>query len=386
MQPTKVKRGANPKFVHLVSGMDKVSAGSIALVPGAQVAVLPLDLPHGLRGEAREQVARRQLRDLIGLGPDAVQLRPFHDLGNGDAWTRVLVVSPQDIAGWCAQAGEDCRAVLPDYLGLPTAPDVWTVTGTDAGIIARLGPQDGFSATPPVALALITTALAEANPKPRAILRLGPALPHIEALAEDAGIEVQTDPKHAGAQSLAHGELAFDLRRDPQAARARLRARVLPWRWPALAALLAAGIWATTQVLVIQRLTRQHDDLKAATMVLVRGHFLPSGPVLDIRTQVARVLADHRAATAPQTNAASAGPLDLLGRTSEVLANGKVQVHLANYTQEQGLTVQISLPDFAALDQLVATLDLAGLRVTVVQSRASDQGADAELRIAMGQP
>ncbi len=60
------------------AGTGRAGAGRIALVPGALAPLIALDLPEGLRGAAREQVARRQLRDLTGLGDDRLQMRPFH--------------------------------------------------------------------------------------------------------------------------------------------------------------------------------------------------------------------------------------------------------------------------------------------------------------------
>lgn len=378
---TAEKRKHDPQLVTLTDDTDALNADAVALVPGALVAVFSLDLPKGLRGEAREQVARRQLRDLIGLGHDAVQLRPFHDVQGSDSWSRVLVAASADIEGWCMQARDGCRAVLPDYLALPTSPALWTVMGTDTGYLVRLGPQDGFSAPLTLALTLIKRALTEAEERPRAFLLLGTGLQEVEAMAEAEGIEVHKDPSAVGAQILAHGELDFDMRRDPQAARARLRARVLPWRWPVLGALLAAGIWGTTQGVVTRRLETQTTNLNTITMELVRAHFVPIGPVLDVRVQVSRILAQLQATNALQADPISAGPLNLLGRTAEVLVNGQTQLKSANYTQTAGMAIQVILPDFEALDGLIAALDLAGLNVDVAQSRASEHGTEAELRI-----
>ncbi len=362
------------------------SARQVALVPGALVPILTLDLPKGLRGETREQVARRQLGDLIGQGVEAVEMRPFYGPRDKEAWTRALVVGRADMERWRGLAGQACRAVLPDYLALPAGENVWTVSATKTGIMARLGPEDGFSAPRPAALAQITRALAETAQKPHSFLRLGDdPLPEIEALAEAHGIPVLSDIAQADARVLAHGELAFDLRRNPQAARTRLRARLLPWRWPAIAALIAAGIWAATQMVAIDRLTRHRADLTRATTLLVREHFVPTGPILDIRTQVARALADRQAATnGGNTNPDKAGFLDVFGRAAPVLAREGATIDLVRHNSAQGLRVQLVLTDFAALDRLVAALQAAGLTVLVAQSRAGDSGAEAELRISGG--
>ncbi len=94
--------------------------GHVALVPGALVPLLTLDLPDRLRGQVREQVARRQVRDQLGT-QSTVEMRPFQLPGTAADWTRALVADADHLAGWRGAAGAGCRAVLPDYLALPAA-------------------------------------------------------------------------------------------------------------------------------------------------------------------------------------------------------------------------------------------------------------------------
>src|SRR6056297_2220059 len=132
----------------------------VATVPGADAPLLPLDLPPGLTGVARERVARRQLRDAgCGAGLD---LRPAR-LGAGrETWARMLVCEGTLRADWAAHvapAGRRCRAVLPDYLALPAAPGLWVIELDEAGMVrARLGPEDGFAAESDLARALLEEA------------------------------------------------------------------------------------------------------------------------------------------------------------------------------------------------------------------------------------
>jgi general secretion pathway protein L len=186
----------------------------------------------------------------------------------------------------------------------------------------------------------------------------------------------------AAPKVLGHGELAFDLRRDPQAARARLRARVLPWRWPVLAGLAAAGLWSAGQFLAIDRLDEQRRELAAASTDLVRTHFVAQGPILDIRAQVSRALAERRASTAAPQSAV--GPMEVFGRAAAVLTAQSARIGQVSYGRQQGLELVATVADFAALDRLTEALAAEGLTVTVAQSRSVADGAEARLGLMPG--
>ncbi|MCA8930419.1 MAG: hypothetical protein KDC18_20355, partial [Alphaproteobacteria bacterium] len=163
---------------------------------------------------------------------------------------------------------------------------------------------------------------------------------------------------------------------------------VLPWRWPVLAGLAAAAIWGAGQILATQRLEEQRRDLVAASMEIVRDHFVPEGPILDIRAQVGRAMAE-RQANGPAT-VRKAGPLEVFGAASEVLAAQKAKIGLVDYNAAQGLELTVVTADFAALDAVVAALDEAGMRVEVAQSRNVAEGAEARMKLdfagSEGQP
>ena len=244
MAPNQSATGNAAEFVRLARPGARPGPRAVALVPGGDVPLIALDLPAGLRGQAREDVARRQLKDRLGLGPEALVMRPFATDG-ADTWHHALVAEAGQLAAW---RDLPCRAVLPDYLALPAAEGVWTLAVEDGTLLARLGPGDGFSAPLPLAPAMLRAAL-KAGP-PRAVLRLGAPSAALDDPLAEAQLHVARRAEEiaeAGLplpQRLAHGELAMDLRRDPQAARARLRRRLRPWRWPYLFAACATGLWA----------------------------------------------------------------------------------------------------------------------------------------------
>ena len=405
---------------------------AVVTVPGSQVPLLRLDLPPGLRGQAREQVARRQLADRTGLSPDRLSLRPFLPQAPsgqkttkpqvGKQWTQVLVGDSQWLQ---ALQGQACRAVLPDYLTLPTAAGLWTlaleqIPATDPTaeqdrsppppsplLMARLGPEDGFSAQPAIGMAMLQQALearpAE-HPRPRAILWVTAAeaadpgeaptqiLAEIETLARAHDIALIHSPEAARAlglplpQVFAHGELTCDLRHNPMAARAQLASAVLPWRWPLLAGCLAAGLWTAGELVQLSRLETAIGTQEARNQALAKTHFIPDGPVLDARLQVSRALTALRQGSAAARD--QADPLDLAARLAEVVTAADLRPELLSYRSGEGLLLALRLKDFAAADNLAAALRQAGLRSRLTDSRVNEaeSGVRAEFVITGLEP
>lgn len=369
-----------PRGCAYVTERGKLSSRQVGLIPGEAAPLLELDLPDRLGGFAREQVGFRQMRD--ALGHSALHLHPFVGSSGANAWRRVVATVPDQAAGWRERTG---RAILPDYLALPAAPDLWVLAGDDARLIARLGPDDGFAAPLAVGLRQLRAAL-ETGDAPRVALLLGD-LPDVETLLASRAIPVVRQAEALADHGIdtpvrfGYGELACDLRRAPGLARRALARRLLPWRWPLIAALLAAGFWSVTQVLETDALHAEADLVAADTLARVRDSFLPEGPVLDIRVQVSRALADARAGTGV-TDAAD-GPLDLLAKVARgMVAAGATPESLA-YSRSEALVAVSHLPDFAAVEALAEALRADGLQVEVHQARADAGSGEvrAELRL-----
>ena len=377
---------AGPDRAIIRLGSGTADPRQVVSVPGTAVPLVALDLPQGLRGAAREQVARRQLADRSGQKEGALDLRPcLLPAAKGAAaehWTRVLTADPAWLAGL---RQIQARAVLPDYLTLPAAQEVWTLSAdrlTETGqeiIMARLGLEDGFSALPALLPLMLEQALRDAPP-PAALLLATPLPAETEAtlanMAATHAIPVARDIEGLTAlglprpKTLAHGELACDLRHNPMAARARLARRVLPWRWPALALLLAAGLWSATEITATRRIAAETAALSAQTQTLVRQHFIPDGPLLDLRLQVSRALADLRKSSG--TDETQSDPLELTARAAAVIAAAGARPDTLSYRAGEELRLGLQLADFAAADRIAADLRAAGLAVEVADLRVSD--------------
>ncbi|MDA7426912.1 type II secretion system protein GspL [Primorskyibacter aestuariivivens] len=353
----------------------------VVSVPGSELSVFPLDIPAGLRGAARERVALRQIS--AELGQDIARLRiwPLAGPGEAGAWSHVLIADRDLCDDWRRTCGPACRALLPDFLVLPWADGLWSFAESEDGHwVVRTGTIAGLSAEPEIARAMLDAAL-RTGPVPKAIYAPGGAPADLDALAADKGIKVfasADDAQNAtGAmpRAFAHGELGVDLRVDPQAARDRLRRSVLPWRWPILAGGLAFGLWCALIVLQTSQITAQDRQWRAETTRLVREFFVPSGPLIDIRLQVARALDRLRAASAGQGERRD--PLDVMNWVFPVLDHDDVAMELLQLSEEgaqDGVLAILGLPDFAALDGTGTRAELAGLSMRVISSGIAEDG------------
>ncbi len=135
-------------------------------------------------------------------------------------------------------------------------------------------------------------------------------------------------------------------------------------------AALAAALWIDG-ARIEAAAQRQRD---AATEV-ARAAFLPSGPILNLRLQVGRVVAERQAAEA--TPAQGVGSMDVLHAAAQVLAQSPVTLRRVTRTAGTPLRVELEVGDFAALERVVARLNGGATRARVVNS-----SAEADARVA----
>lgn len=362
-----------PMFWRLGSG-EAPRGPHVALVPGADAPLLPVDLPDGLRGMARERVAQRQLAEALAMPADALEMRPFSEPGQKAAWSRVLVAGSQ-AEGWRKQLRPGCIALVPDYLALPCIAQVWTVEVDDNGVTARLGTGDGFSAEPDMALHLLQRA-----PKPRAVLRLGNPEPQIDAFLETLNVPVVADmaalAKTGAGRPLRFAEAAggIDLKTPPGAVYDRLGQGIARWRWPAIFAALALLAYVGTLTAETRRLQAETARAASLTRDLVRQHFVAQGPILDVRAQVQAIV---DAAEQPVMARRDVPPMLLFQRAAPTLDRDALTLQVAEYRADTGLVTGVTADDFASLDTLVADLRGSGFLVEVLDSRAQQSGGIA---------
>lgn len=344
----------------------------MALVPGEAVPVLRLDLPEKLRGAAREEVARRQAADLLGDVTGTLDVRPLTLEGKAKSWSHVIVADRAALRDWHAQAGRRVRALLPDTLALPVAEGLWVFEAEAGRVRARLGPEDAMAGPEPVVAGQLRSLLRQADPAPLAALCTGDHMPLISAILAEAKVPVANSPGElpSGMPALtafSRGELALDLRRDPQAARTRIQRGVRAWRWPVMIAAIAAGLWAAAQIAAIRAAEQETRSVQGATLDLVRAEFVPTGPILDVRVQVARQLADMRAAAMPQAEQMQS--FDVFALAARTLDRAGLDVQSVSDHASGGIGVVVQTDDFAGLDALVEDLSTQPLLVEVRDAR-----------------
>ncbi len=351
----------------------------VALAPGADLPLLPLDLPDKLTGLARERVAQRVITDKLALPKAGLELRPWRRAGK--AWDRILVADAEDLAGWRGRLTDGCTGLLPDYLGLPCIPGVWTVA-VDASVRARLGEGDGFTAEPSLAAAL----LAEA-PAPKAVLRLGePSEPVDAALADKAvplfhSFDDLAAAGHGTPLPWAQSVRGLDLKAPPTAGFDRIRSGLRQWTAPVLVAAMALGVWIGSVLVETRDLQARAEAARAASEAMVRAHFVPNGPILDMRAQVSAALAQAAPPPTPKADA-----LVLFQMAAPFLAGDAVVLQAISYRADSGLVAVVELTDFAALDRLVADLRAGGFAVEELDSAARQAGGvAASLRLLDGE-
>lgn len=381
-------QGAAPLPVHdLTSGAALPQQPFVATVPGAEAPMVPLDLPAALRGQARERVARRQLRDVLGGSDAGLDARPARLGPAGERWQRMLVVEAAARATWAqtaSAAGALCHAILPDYLALPAAPDLWVIDAQGPCVRVRLGTQDGFSAEPDLALALLQEALT--GHPPRAVLRSGAVAPGIDVWLAAQAIPVCLEAADLAAHAVAppvrfsNGETTLDLARDPGAELAEMRRTLRALRLPVALAALGIAAWIGALVLETRDLRAQGLAYRRNAEAILREVMIPSGPILDIRSQVSQMI--ERARSAGDGAEAEARPLDVLRRAGLVLGAHETTVTRVSYQPGAGLVIDLQMADFAALDALVGDLREAGTGVQVAQS-VTREGEGIEAVLAM---
>ncbi len=353
------------------------SGAFIAVVPGEAAPLFPLDLPARLRDGIRNQVARQQVENLLQDSLDAVELRVNRPGRDGAA--AALVVTAERARDWrdrLSEQGRRVAALLPDYLVLPVVAEGWALRCLPEGdrVLARLGPADGFAAGLPVALAQLRAVLARSGAPQHVYLCDSPVPETLRSVLEATSAEI-----HAGwpdeAALLGHGEADFNLFRDPAADRMAVRRQVRRWRGPMAA--MAAGLAALAAALWIDgaRIEAAAQRQRDAATEVARAAFLPSGPILNLRLQVGRVVAERQAAEA--TPAQGVGSMDVLHAAAQVLAQSPVTLRRVTRTAGTPLRVELEVGDFAALEQVVARLNGGATRARVVNS-----SAEADARVA----
>ncbi|WP_209427903.1 type II secretion system protein GspL [Pararhodobacter sp. SW119] len=372
------------RFWHVDSSDPPPAADSfIALAPGMDVIALTVSLPSTLRGRAREEVAIRQVYDRLSAKPGSLRVYPLALPGAVDGWTSTLVANEDFITEWQRRLGSAsarCRAILPDYLSLPFAPGLWTITVSSemgrAVVQVRFGAADGFSAETELAIFALTRARATL-PAPEAVLCIGPVAPTVETALDGLPLvqSSQALPKDkAPAGVLQLGEEVLDLRKHPvHHGRTVFAKRVRRLRWPLSLFALGALAWAASIEFDVQRYRATADSINEEIMVVVRRDFQLSGSIIDVRIQVEREIERLRR----QTTLPYKGNeiLEKFREISHVLAGyDDLEIVSAVLIEGEGISLNLLTPDFITLDRITARLREMEGELSILRSTTEPGG------------
>jgi general secretion pathway protein L len=352
----------------------------VAIVSGTRIVCIAFPAPKRLRGGALERVAFHALQDRLA-SPMTDTVRVAVRETPGDT-ALAFVAAADEVSAWLSEAkaaGWQPAALLPDWLALPWCAGLWSLHAAGDMIIARTGRLTGFTAETPLATAILGRRLAEAAP--RAVLLTGDATATatLKGLLADKAVPLHTDPAGPGAHRFAAQEAAASLGGHATSPLATMATATRPWAAPAALALVAFTAWCTTALLDIRRdleVAESHAAQATAAFRAIHGNGVP---IVDMRLQTARHLDRLRAGHGQSAVDHAFGPL--LATAEEGLSS--VRVHSIGWRERTGLTAEISVGDFAALEVLVARLRDAGLDVDIARADArGGAGVDAALALA----
>jgi general secretion pathway protein L len=350
----------------------------VGLIDGAMAPLLSFALPKGLKGNARRDVAMRQLRDQIGGTAQNIEIQPFQGSRAKDLWTHAVVKDKAvdaliDNKGLKDNAG--CTAVLPDFMALPAAETVWTIDVAENSTRVRLGVDDGLSGE--VDFVLVSMEKALQREKPLGVLRLGHKDTQIDAFLTSLDVPISTEPALLAAHKLpvpqvySNNELALDLRVNAQAEMADAARNIRAVALPVLALTLALGIWLISMSINSNAARTQALDLRKDTLQTVRENFVPAGPILDVKRQVNQAILTAKSEA--NSDSGDETPFDLLRQAGVALNDFPDTLKSASFSQAEGVILRLSLADFKTLDQIVEAMGNVGLAVRIGSSDASSE-------------
>ena len=364
---------------HVRSG---ASSHVVVWTPPADTLLTQATLPTRSRSKIMQALPFALEDQLLG---DPQQLH-FAYYRQDDGTLAVAVTSRERLKTWLdvlLKAGLRPTRLCPANLGLPIEPDSWSVTFAGTELWVRTGPFSGFvcplSDTPPTTL---VAALEEAReqgklPSQLAIFNPGPDF-DTQNWGSDLGVALvlANDNFH---QDDRNTQTPLNLLQGDFAPTGQLRNTFKPLR----PAALILGIWFLATLGFNLSEWWQLKSVYRSQQQAMTSLFLKSFPkekvVLDPATQMQRNL-DALRGQSGKTSANDFLPL-LAGIAPTLRSNSSVKLRSLKYG-DAGLTIDLNLPDFQALEVIKNDLGVTrafSVEVLAANSRAS--GVEGRLRV-----
>jgi general secretion pathway protein L len=301
----------------------------------------------------------------------------------------VAVTARERMQAWLSQLTDEGlrpTGFCPAILALPLDAGSWSIVFHENDIWVRTGLASGFAcaasaSTPP---AMLELALREAQEKQNA--PVGLTVIHPPAGFDQATwntrlklpLNIQKQDFWAGyhealpALNLLQGGFAPSHQMQEMLPGLRPAAIMLAiW----LAGSLGFSTWEWWQ------LSSEHKNLKQEMTKVFRQAFPDAQVVVDPALQMQRLLGDLQGKSG---KSGQGDALPLLGNLAPVLqAHPQIKLRGIQY-DEARLTVDLSLPDFQAMETLKSALIARGMQVEVVGANSTAAGIEGRLRLSQG--
>jgi type II secretory pathway component PulL len=297
--------------------------------------------------------------------------------GTGSTRT-VLVTAKAHLDDWIAiKARYNVRSatMLPDYLCLPWTSGTLTISATEPNrLLVRTGETTGFAGERQMVLQMLDLMRTRHSPEIEMIALLP------ETAQADAGLMAELSKwgmpvQHSkGACNLPHASL---LAGTGQGAELGPRARA--YSWLLAASLAAVAFWAVNTEIEIRQTNNATALQRQSNTAFVRDKLHVTGPIVDLRVQVDRVLSTLRQAA--QDDVPQMRFPDLLRKAGPILADPAIKVTELRY-QDAALVLAVQIQDFAALETLRKELQSPGISAEILRSIGDGTaGVRAEIRL-----
>lgn len=355
---------------------DEVRAAAVHVwTPPGETLLTRAQLPTRARARIL-QALPFALEDQLLDEPEALH---FAFVREADGELAVAVTQRRRLNVWLdilKAAGIRPMSLAPANLALPLAPGAWAAAFVDGELWVRTGAHAGFvtlaGAEPPP---LLRSALAEAAAREAAPLGLvvhaAPA--ELDLAAWSTALQLPLEPGLDDFWRAARVP-PINLLQAEFGQSAHLRQLARPLR-PALA-MLAAWLVVAVALDVAEwwRLDARYQQYQAEMHQIYRTSF---GTAAQYPYEQFR-----RGVEALQARGGSAGMLPLLARVAPALEaeRARVRVHSIKYG-ERSLTLDLTLPDYQALDGVKNALQAAGVDVEVLAATGRDNAVEGRLRV-----
>lgn len=353
-----------------------------AWTPAAETLLTSATLPTRSRAKIQQALPYTLEEQLIGE-PDKLH---FAYREQEDGSLAVAVTARARTQAWVTklkEAGLHPVSLCPALLALPLHPDAWTLAFLGDEAWVRTGIASGFACTAEehTLLAMLRTALREVRngtrpPKTLTVLQ-PPAGFDPNTWASELGLTIQphkqdfwmTHQESAPAINILQGSFAptAQMRQITQALRP---AAIMLALW--LIGSLGFNTWEWWQ------LKKTHDNLRQEMTALFKRTFPEAQVVVDPALQMQRLLGDLEGKGGKSTGASL---LPILGEIAPVMqSNTQIKLRAMQFSENK-LTLEITLPDFQAMETIKTALGARGMQVEVLGANSTAAGIEGRLRL-----